>query len=214
MFLHRNWRKTDLLDKMASQAAKRNLKNLTCGPVLSWTNERIQGHIDAVMELDGAEILFGGKPLKNHSIPSIYGAFEPTAIFVPLKHFRGVKKFKLLTTELFGPFQIVTEWANKDEERVLEILEEQEAHLTAGLVTNDAQLTEKFLGRTNNGVTYHGLRARTTGAPQNHWFGPAGDPRGAGIGTAEAIQITWSCHREIVRDVGPVKTDWIIPDPV
>lgn len=23
------------------------------------------------------------------------------------------------------------------------------------------------------------------GAPQNHWFGPAGDPRGAGIGTPE-----------------------------
>jgi len=84
---------------------------------------------------------------------------------VPLKHFRGAKKFKLLTTELFGPFQIVTEWFNKDEERVLEILEQQEAHLTAGLVTNDAQLQEKFLGRTNNGVTYYGLRARTTGAP-------------------------------------------------
>lgn len=43
------------------------------------------------------------------------------------------------------------------------------------------------MGRTINGTTYEGLRARTTGAPQNHWFGPSGDPRGAGIGTAEAI---------------------------
>ena len=31
------------------------------------------------------------------------------------------------------------------------------------------------------------MRARTTGAPQNHWFGPCGDPRGAGIGTAGSI---------------------------
>ena len=28
---------------------------------------------------------------------------------------------------------------------------------------------------------------RTTGAPQNHWFGPCGDPRSAGIGSPEAI---------------------------
>lgn len=35
-------------------------------------------------------------------------------------------------------------------------------------------------------------------------FGPAGDPRGAGIGTKEAIQLVWSCHREIIEDVGPV----------
>lgn len=125
---------------MANQAAKRNLKDFTCGPVLTWNNERIQKHIDSILELDGTTVLFGGKPLKNHTIPEQYGAFEPTAIFVPLKHFRGVKKFKLLTTELFGPFQIVTEWFNKDEERVLEILEQQEAHLTAGLVTNDAHL--------------------------------------------------------------------------
>lgn len=39
--------------------------------------------------LDGAELLFGGKQLENHSIPSIYGSYEPTAIKVPIKHFRG-----------------------------------------------------------------------------------------------------------------------------
>lgn len=42
------------------------------------------------------------------------------------------------------------------------------------------------------------------GAPQNHWFGPAGDPRGAGIGTPEAIRMVWSCHREIIQDFGPI----------
>jgi 1-pyrroline-5-carboxylate dehydrogenase len=108
----------------------------------------------------------------------------------------------------------VTEYTNGQKERVLEILEEQEAHLTAGIVSNDPVFTEEILGRSVNGVTYSGLKARTTGAPQNHWFGPSGDPRGAGIGTPEAIQLTWSHHREIIRDIGPVKPDWTIPDPV
>lgn len=36
---------------------------------------------------------------------------------------------------------------------------------------------------------------RTTGAPQNHWFGPGADCRAAGIGTREAIRVVWSCHR-------------------
>jgi len=42
-------------------------------------------------------------------------------------------------------------------------------------------------------------------------FGPAGDPRGAGIGTPEAIKLVWSCHREIIYDYGPVSKDWEIP---
>nr|AFK43124.1 unknown [Lotus japonicus] len=46
---------------------------------------------------------------------------------------------------------------------------------------------------------------------QNHWFGPAGDPRGAGIGTPEAIKLVWSCHREIIYDIGPVPEHWEIP---
>lgn len=63
MFLHRNWRKTDLLDKMKSQASKRSLKNLTIAPVLTWSNDRIKAHMDAILELDGAKLLFGGNPL-------------------------------------------------------------------------------------------------------------------------------------------------------
>ena len=42
-------------------------------------------------------------------------------------------------------------------------------------------------------------------------FGPAGDPRGAGIGTPEAIKLVWSCHREVIYDVGPVPHQWQIP---
>ena len=74
------------------------------------------------------------------------------------------------------------------------------------------QITQ-VLVRTINGTTYAGIRGRTTGAPQNHWFGPAGDPRGAGIGTKEAIQLVWSCHREIIHDVGPVPQSWTRPKP-
>lgn len=54
---------------MAAQAATRNLKDLTIGPVITWTNERIKKHIDALLELEGAKIAFGGKPLEGHSIP-------------------------------------------------------------------------------------------------------------------------------------------------
>jgi len=104
LFVHKNWKKTDLYDKMCNQSIKRSLSDMTLGPVLSWKNEDIKAHIDAVLELDGAELMHGGKPLKNHSIPACYGAYEATTVKVPLKHFRGKKKRELLTTELFGPF--------------------------------------------------------------------------------------------------------------
>jgi hypothetical protein len=55
-------------------------------------------------------------------------------------------------------------------------------HLTMAVVSRDQQFINHVLGRTNNGTTYAGLLARTTGAPQNHRFGPAADPRAAGIG--------------------------------
>lgn len=165
MFMHRNWRKTGLLDKMAEQAGKRSLKDLTVGPVLTWNNEMIKAHLDAILELDGSKILFGGVPLTGHSIPKQYGSWTPTAVFVPLKHFRGKKARKLLSTELFGPFQVVTEYGNADIDKVLDIMESLPHHLTAAIVSNDAQFQDKFLGNTVNGTTYMGWRGRTTGAP-------------------------------------------------
>jgi 1-pyrroline-5-carboxylate dehydrogenase len=41
--------------------------------------------------------------------------------------------------------------------------------------------------------------------------GPAGDPRGAGIGSIEAIRYVWSCHREIVTDVASIPSTWVQP---
>lgn len=54
----------------------------------------------------GAQLLFGGKPLTNHSIPDCYGAIEPTAMFVPLEAIHSAEYFQLVTTEVFGPVQV------------------------------------------------------------------------------------------------------------
>jgi hypothetical protein len=59
----------------------------------------------------GAKLLWGGQPLQNHTIPECYGAIQPTAVFVPLHSImRDPAAFKLATTEVFGPFQIITEY--------------------------------------------------------------------------------------------------------
>jgi len=164
-------------------AARRKLEDLTIGPVLTWSNAKIKEHIDKILAIPGAKVAFGGKELPNHKIPSIYGSYQPTAIFVPLKEIVKDENFDIVTKELFGPFQIITSYNDEELDTVLEILERMEHHLTAAVVSNDLLFLQKIIGNTVNGTTYQGLRARTTGAPQNHWFGPAGDPRGAGIGT-------------------------------
>ena len=53
-------------------------------------------HVDAVCALSGVELLFGGEPLTGHSIPSIYGAYKPTAVKVPLKHFKAQAALTIL----------------------------------------------------------------------------------------------------------------------
>ena len=136
-----------------------------------------------MLRIPGAKLEFGGKELTGHSIPKVYGAFEPTAVSVPLKEMLKPEYFKTATREMFGPFQVITTWEDSQLDDVIESLERMDHHLTAAVVTKDEQLRNKILGHTVNGTTYAGIRARTTGAPQNHWFGPAGDPRGGGIGT-------------------------------
>ncbi|CAN0321376.1 unnamed protein product, partial [Scytosiphon promiscuus] len=107
--------------------------------------------------------------------------------------------------------QVVTEYGDGELDSVLEACERMNNHLTAAVVSNDVSFQRKVLEATVNGTTYCGIRARTTGAPQNHWFGPAGDPRAAGIGTIEAIRMVWSCHREVIMDEGPVPDEWTTP---
>ena len=164
-------------------------------------------HVNSLLEIKGTKLLFGGNEITGHTIPECYGIIEPTAIQVPLDAFDS-KYFDLITKELFGPFQIVVEYEDKNLEIVLEIIERISNHLTAAIVSQDIQFQQRIIGSSVNGTTYCGMRARTTGAPQNHWFGPSGDPRAAGIGTPEAIIATWSCHREIIMDQGPLPNDW------
>jgi 1-pyrroline-5-carboxylate dehydrogenase len=141
--MHKNWSKTNFYELLEKQASKRNLQNLTIGPILSWNNERIKAHIDAVLELEGSKLLFGGEKLPQpHNIPDVYGSFKPTAIYVPFKHFRSERKFKLLTTELFGPFQIVTQYKDNQIDDLLDICERMSHHLTAAVVSNDQVFLE------------------------------------------------------------------------
>ena len=209
LLLHKNW-SAALLPKLAELAARRKLDDLTLGPVLSWTNERMRSHIDALCAIPGAKLLFGGNVLTQHSIPDCYGAIEATAVQVPLSALAG-EHFELATTELFGPFQVVAEYGDDDIDTVLAVLERLSHHLTAAVVSADNAFQQRVLGATVNGTTYCGMRARTTGAPQNHWFGPCGDPRAAGIGTPEAIISTWSGHREVIMDQGPLPAGWSTP---
>jgi 1-pyrroline-5-carboxylate dehydrogenase len=104
LFVHKNWAKTDLYENMRKQRDRRSLNDLTISPTLSITNETFKAHMDAVMQLEGAELMWGGKPLTGHSIPSVHGCYEPTAVKVPIKHFKKKRTRELLTTELFAPF--------------------------------------------------------------------------------------------------------------
>ncbi|XP_035815271.1 probable aldehyde dehydrogenase isoform X4 [Zea mays] len=227
LFMHKNWSSSGLLEKMKKLSERRKLEDLTIGPVLTVSQGRSQPffggqltpvtteamieHMNNLLKIRGSKVLFGGEPLANHSIPKIYGAMKPTAVFVPLEEILKSGNFELVTKEIFGPFQVVTEYSEDQLELVLEACERMNAHLTAAVVSNDPLFLQDVLGRSVNGTTYAGIRARTTGAPQNHWFGPAGDPRGAGIGTPEAIKLVWSCHREVIYDVGPVPESWALP---
>ncbi|VFQ71549.1 unnamed protein product [Cuscuta campestris] len=213
LFMHENWSRSPLIKLMSELAARRKLDDLTVGPILTFTTEAMLGHMNKLLQIPGSKILFGGEPLENHSIPSIYGAIKPTAVFVPLEEILKDENYNLVTTEIFGPFQIVTEYKDDQLPNVLNALERMHANLTAAVVSNDQLFLQEVIGNSVNGTTYAGIRARTTGAPQNHWFGPAGDPRGAGIGTPEAIKLVWSCHREIIYDVGPVPSAWQLPQP-
>ena len=207
MFVHESWEKdgVDIIGKLGNLAGQRNLEDLTCTPVLTWSNERFMGHVNDCLSIPGAELAFGGKPLQGHSIPAVYGALEPTAVTIPIEALSNPEHFKIATTELFGPFQVLVRWKDGQLDDVIRALNDMQNHLTAGIVSNDPQFLNHVLGNTISGTIYAGLLARTTAAPQQHWFGPSGDVRAGGIHTKEAIQLCWSGHREIIYDVGPSK---------
>jgi 1-pyrroline-5-carboxylate dehydrogenase len=212
LFAHKNWVEGGLFERLRQLAQRRHIHDLTLGPILSVTNQELDAQRDRLLQIPGAKLLFGGEHLKEHSFPTIYGAYLPTAVYVPIQEMLKEEHFSSVCTEMFAPFQVITSWDDSQLPLVLQACEKMDLHLTAAVVSNDPFFLQQVLGHTINGTTYAGLRARTTGAPQNHWFGPAGDPRAAGIGTADAIKLVWSCHREIIHDQGPLPTAWTLPD--
>lgn len=200
VFVHENWDKAGFVDKLGALAQKRNLQDLTVGPIITWSTDRIMEHVNKCLKIPGAKLAFGGKPLEGHSIPDHYGAVEPTAVRIPIEALSDPAHFDVATTELFGPFQVIVDWKEGQLPQVLEAVNTMKNHLTAGVVSNDVKFIHEVLGNTISGTTYAGIRARTTGAPQQMWFGPSGDPRAGGIHTPEAIKLCWSAHREIVYD--------------
>eukprot|EP00930_Biecheleria_cincta_P069895 TRINITY_DN57570_c0_g1_i1.p1 TRINITY_DN57570_c0_g1~~TRINITY_DN57570_c0_g1_i1.p1 ORF type:complete len:549 (+),score=99.64 TRINITY_DN57570_c0_g1_i1:49-1695(+) len=208
MFVHENWSQpgVDIIGRLAEKAGKRKLEDLTNCPVLSWSTDKLMAHTKACSDIPGASVAFGGKPLEGHTIPPQYGAIQPTAVKVPLEAFENEDHFNTATTEVFGPFQVIVEYKAHELPKVLDAINRMPNHLTAGIVSNDPRFINEVVGNSLSGTTYAGARARTTGAPVQHWFGPSGDPRAGGIHTKHAIQLCWSSHREVIYDVGPVPT--------
>jgi 1-pyrroline-5-carboxylate dehydrogenase len=205
LFVHESWEtpEVDIVGKLKTLAEARSLEELTNCPVLTWTNDQFMAHVNNCLRIPGAELAFGGKVLEGNTVPECYAAVEPTAIVVDLEALSNPEYFDILTTELFGPCQILVRWKEGQLDGVIDALNTMQNHLTAGIVSNDPQFLNQVLANTISGTIYAGLLARTTAAPQQHWFGPSGDVRAGGIHTKEAIQLCWSGHREIIYDVGP-----------
>ncbi len=103
--LHENWLKSSFLKNIKNLALKRSLKSNTISPLLSISNKEINDHCEEILKIPGTQLLFGGNPIKEkNDIPSFYGSFEPTAIFVPFEHLLNEKYKYLLQKEIFGPF--------------------------------------------------------------------------------------------------------------
>lgn len=80
----------------------------TIGPVLTWTTAAMLEHVEKLKKLPGASVAFGGRELEGHTIPERYGAIQPTAVFVPLAELVKPENFDLVTTEVFGPLQVLS----------------------------------------------------------------------------------------------------------
>jgi hypothetical protein len=122
LMVHENWtQKTDILERLASLANRRSLEDLTVGPTLSVTSTQIREHIERLLQIPGAKVLWGGSEINNgaHSIPACYGAMRPTAVYVPIDGIlAGEDNFRAVTREIFAPFQVVTEFKDRDVPKV------------------------------------------------------------------------------------------------
>ena len=79
-------------------------------------------------------MLFGGEELNDHSIPSVYGSIQPTAVQIPIKELLS-DNFELITKEVFAPFQVIVSYSDKEVDRIKEALENITQNLTAAIVS-------------------------------------------------------------------------------
>jgi 1-pyrroline-5-carboxylate dehydrogenase len=63
VFMHENWAKAGLEAKLKELAQRRQLADLTVGPVLTVTTERMLNHAKALLAIPGARVAFGAKEL-------------------------------------------------------------------------------------------------------------------------------------------------------
>lgn len=192
LFIDESWDLIEFRNNLRDRAYKE-----TMGPVITLNSQEMLEHINKLLEIENSELWFGNRKLPREYFPNCLGSIEPTAIYIPIDNINN-DNIKLVTKEIFGPVQVITSY--NDIEKVINLCEKMDAHLTAAIVSDEPKFINYVIGNTINGTTYIGEKARTTGAPQNHWFGPCGDPRSAGIGSPEAIIQTWSAHREVIRD--------------
>lgn len=152
--------KAGFIDKMAEVASRRKFGDGTIGPILSWTNEQIQEHVDALLAIPGARLLFGGNPVTENGadkVPAQYGVYEPTAVFVPIEEAVTDEHFDTVTRELFGPVQVICSYGDHQlESHVLASCERMNDHLSAAIVSNDPTFLHACIGSTINGTTYAG----------------------------------------------------------
>ena len=152
-------------------------RNKWLGPVIN--EQAIKTYERAIEEAkqDGGRILTGGRRITED--PLRHGYFlEPTVIDgLPLDH-------RLFVDELFVPLTVVGSIASLDE--ALELSNQTEYGLTAGIFTEDEAEIAQFFDRIQAGVVYANRQAgATTGAwpginPFGGWKGSGSSGRGAG----------------------------------
>jgi 1-pyrroline-5-carboxylate dehydrogenase len=60
--------------------------------------------VEKLLKVPGSKVLFGGKPVTGTKVPKCFGAFECTAVYVPLAEMIKTKEtFELVTSEVFAP---------------------------------------------------------------------------------------------------------------
>ncbi|KAL0862876.1 hypothetical protein Bca101_041994 [Brassica carinata] len=201
LFVHENWSKTPLLSKLKDLAGRRKLEDLTIGPVLTFTTEAMLEHMENLLKIPGSKLLFGGKPLKNHSIPSIYGALEPTAVYVPIEEIlKDSKTYELVTKEIFGPFQIVTEYKKDQLPLVLDALERMHAHLTAAVVSNDPIFIQANPFPSSSSINQSISSSLKDNDVTNAWYYPAGKSRHSAVITVFAKKWLYSVFRSVISN--------------